>query len=62
MNETMYWWLGLLEEKTKEARKYATNRWRSKAKQDAFMEAWHWAMINTRADFFRKIDQKEEAK
>jgi hypothetical protein len=62
MNETMYWWLSLLERKNKEALNYASTKYRSKAKRDAFMEAWHWTMINTRADFCDKIYEKEEAK
>jgi hypothetical protein len=51
----MDWWVGFLAVKTAEARAHAEREFRSAEKQQIFMDAFHWAMLNARAEVFEKI-------
>ena len=55
MNEKLDWWVGFLAVKTAEARAHAEREFRSAEKQQIFMDAFHWARLNARAEVFDKI-------
>jgi hypothetical protein len=54
MNESMDWWVELLAAKTAAARAHAAREFRSAEKQQIFMDAFHWAMLEVRPEIFQQ--------
>jgi hypothetical protein len=55
VNEKAEWWLEFLADLTAEARRHAKREFRSEEKQQIFMDAVHWTMLQARVEFFDKV-------
>jgi hypothetical protein len=55
VNEKDEWWVEFLADLTAEARRQSKREFRSEEKQQIFMDAFHWTMLQARVEFFDKV-------
>jgi hypothetical protein len=55
VNEKDEWWVEFLAYLTAEARRQSKREFRSEEKQQIFMDAFHWTMLEARVEFFDKV-------
>jgi hypothetical protein len=61
MNETDKWWAEMMLGQVEQARARASELYANEQQRRAFIDAWHWSMLNARVEIWKFIaEQRKE--